>query len=504
MSKYLPGHLKRNLHRWINRKWYHQRFDGCLYFLGIISEAEIKDELRKRGTNDYVHYCFFEEGKADWYIEWGDIKRIYTLILKAGKKNPWISSDLIEAWQKDQYLFYQACLKVGKVDLTKLSNEELIKLHDQFLEITINKNSSSSTIDGFALGTDEMIAEKIRDVYEKSKLKETIRFAEVFSTLTAPVHLSFINEAEVALLKVAVAIRKDPVKKQQLLEEHQKKYFWIRNNYVDANILTVKDFESELEKLFSLDIDIKEEIEKIETTPKINKKKKKELMRKLKIDDELKLLIKISEDFTYWQDERKKSTFWTTHYFSLILKEICRRVKIPVEELKHLSAREVSDIFENKPDLRVLQERRKNSVFYWDTEGHECLFGKEADAVKKAILGSISLSQIDDFRGLTASMGKATGRVKVVKSAKEIGKVQPGDILVAVMTRPDYVPAMKKAAAIVTDEGGVTCHAAIVSRELGIPCIIGTKIATSILKDGMQIEVNANHSWIRILKGNKS
>ena len=114
-------------------------------------------------------------------------------------------------------------------------------------------------------------------------------------------------------------------------------------------------------------------------------------------------------------------------------------------------------------------------------------------------IGEQSILEVHDFRGLTASMGKAIGVVKVVKSVTEMGKVQQGDILVAVMTRPDYVPAMKKAAAIVTDEGGVTCHAAIVSRELGVPCIIGTKIATKILKDGMKVEVNANHGVVRII-----
>lgn len=85
-------------------------------------------------------------------------------------------------------------------------------------------------------------------------------------------------------------------------------------------------------------------------------------------------------------------------------------------------------------------------------------------------------------------------------SVKEIDKVKTGDILVAVMTRPDYIMGIKKAAAIVTDEGGITCHAAIISRELGIPCIIGTKIGTKILKDGDLIEVNANHGWVRKVK----
>jgi phosphohistidine swiveling domain-containing protein len=252
--------------------------------------------------------------------------------------------------------------------------------------------------------------------------------------------------------------------------------------------------------MFSLNINIEDEIKKIRDTSKLNKKKKKEFMDLLKIDDDLKLLIKVSEDFTYWQDERKKSTLWTTHYFSLILNEISKRTDIPADELKYMTPREVSKIFENKPTREVLQQRKENGVFYWDKEGHEALYGKDADEIKNKILGSTDLSDVDDFRGLTASMGKATGRVKILKSVKEINKIEKGDILVAVMTRPDYVPAMKKAAAIVTDEGGVTSHAAIVSRELGIPCIIGTKIATKVLKDGMLVEVNANHSWVKIIK----
>ena len=68
------------------------------------------------------------------------------------------------------------------------------------------------------------------------------------------------------------------------------------------------------------------------------------------------------------------------------------------------------------------------------------------------------------------------------------------------MTRPEFVQAMKKAVAVVTDEGGITCHAAIVSRELNIPCIIGTKIATQVLNNGDLVEVNANHGIVKILK----
>ena len=95
--------------------------------------------------------------------------------------------------------------------------------------------------------------------------------------------------------------------------------------------------------------------------------------------------------------------------------------------------------------------------------------------------------------GAPASPGIATGPVRLVFDASHIDKVKDGDILVAVMTTPDFVPAMKRAAAIVTDRGGRTAHAAIVSRELGIPCVVGTAQAMSTLKDGQVITVDGSH-----------
>lgn len=94
------------------------------------------------------------------------------------------------------------------------------------------------------------------------------------------------------------------------------------------------------------------------------------------------------------------------------------------------------------------------------------------------------------LRGTAASPGIGTGHVKILKSPKEISKVSQGDILVASMTSPDYVPAMKKASAIITDQGGLTSHAAIVSRELGVPCVVGTKDATTKLKENNVVTVD--------------
>jgi phosphohistidine swiveling domain-containing protein len=108
--------------------------------------------------------------------------------------------------------------------------------------------------------------------------------------------------------------------------------------------------------------------------------------------------------------------------------------------------------------------------------------------------------KFDILRGQVACRGKVEGTVRVILDPHDDKGFQQGDILVTSMTRPEFVQIMKKAGAVVTNEGGVTCHAAIVSRELNIPCVIGTKHATRILKDGDRVEVDAEKGVITILK----
>jgi len=100
------------------------------------------------------------------------------------------------------------------------------------------------------------------------------------------------------------------------------------------------------------------------------------------------------------------------------------------------------------------------------------------------------------LKGQGAAPGIASGKVVVIRDVKDTGSVKEGDILVTRMTNPDMVPAMRKVAAIVTDEGGLTCHAAIVSRELGTPAIVGTKTATQVLKTGQLITVDGEKGLI--------
>ncbi|MCQ2971985.1 MAG: phosphoenolpyruvate synthase, partial [archaeon] len=99
-------------------------------------------------------------------------------------------------------------------------------------------------------------------------------------------------------------------------------------------------------------------------------------------------------------------------------------------------------------------------------------------------------------KGLGASPGIATGLVKIVFEIDELDKIQEGEVMVTTMTTPDMVPAMKRASGIITDEGGVTCHASIISRELGIPCVVGTGDATSVLEDNQGVTLDGKKGLV--------
>ncbi len=105
--------------------------------------------------------------------------------------------------------------------------------------------------------------------------------------------------------------------------------------------------------------------------------------------------------------------------------------------------------------------------------------------------------------GNVAHMGKAVGKVRIVNTITALKKVEEGDILVSTTAKADLFPALKKASALVTDSGGIVCLAAIKARELKKPCIVGTRIATQVLKDGDLVEVDTEKGIINIIKKSK-
>ncbi len=498
MSK--RGALQQIIKQLSHREWYHQRFDGSPMFIYIIADAETRTEARKpKGTEARVRVCFFESEKADWYLDMADVQRGADAMIQKAKQDTVcrLSTRLIQKWKKDEYTFEKLFEQSKKIALHDLSDRALYAWYKKTYTAAVRRLTSSSVIDHFALGTDRYVADLIKK--EAGPFHRESEFTEIFSTATAPVHQSFINEAEIALMKIALLPKRQQPK---ALEKYQRNYFWIHNNYTSAHILSVDDLAKEVtEWAKSSKSDLKKKITFLQGTPSRNTAKKKKLFSRYHFSSELRSLLKISEDFTRWQDERKRATYFNIHIGSGILTEMAERRSTDSTLTKYVLPTEVEGWFlRGRIQVSVLQERKKGCAFVVSKIGCELLTGRDAVVLRQALLPRKDQEEISDFRGLSASTGRVSGTVRIVRSVTEVGKVKKGDILVAVMTRPDYIMGIKKAAAIVTNEGGITCHAAIVSRELGIPCVIATKIATEVLHDGDIVDVNANHGVVKITK----
>ncbi len=157
--------------------------------------------------------------------------------------------------------------------------------------------------------------------------------------------------------------------------------------------------------------------------------------------------------------------------------------KISDEEIISLAdlGRRIEDLYQFPQDIEWAKQ--ENQIFIVQTRPITTLKVKPIEVLPKIKAKPILI-------GVAASPGIAVGLVRIVTDASQLDRVIKGDVLVAEMTTPDFVPAMKRAVAIVTDRGGRTAHAAIVSRELGIPCVVGTAVATKILSDGQEITVD--------------
>ena len=302
------------------RQWYHQRFDGAPLYLFAVGDAEVKRESREpAGTGAKVRVCFFEDGKADWYLDMADVLRGAETIIRLAKRDSQISRKLLRAWRRDEEKFQDFFDRFHTIFVRQLNDAALLALYHEYYELFINRFTSSAIIDHFALGTDEHIAKMIRD--EIGKVGKESDFTEIFSVATAPVHQSFINKAEMELLKIAIVHNpshppltlRGGENLEQALKRYQRKYSWVKNNYFDAHVLNATHFKKEIELWRKSGADLEVKYKQLRDTPRLNAQKKAALFKKYKFSRLLRTLLKISEDFTWWQDERKKSTFLNIH-----------------------------------------------------------------------------------------------------------------------------------------------------------------------------------------------
>ena len=313
-----------------------------------------------------------------------------------------------------------------------------------------------------------------------------------FTTLISPDQLSFskIYELEVAKVKLGES--------NLNIVDLVEKWYWVRNNYYIVDLVNESYIRNQLEKTTTTEA--KKTIAETGHFISNLKEKKNEVSERLSLNKETMNILNGLSSFVVLQDERKEIALKTT---SLMVRVINKLLEIYNydENNKHLvlSASLSNWFFELSKEQLLERSLVAFQGVYWPISG-DILIGVEAIKKNMELATDNKDDQSTEVKGQVAFRGKITGRVCVVMRDSDFPKFKEGDILVASMTRPEFVPLMKMASAFVTDEGGITCHAAIVARELKKPCIIGTKIATKVLKDGDLVEVDADNGIVKIIK----
>ncbi len=390
-------------------------------------------------------------------------------------------------------------------NLRHLTNSELLSHYNLFYKIFYDWWAASQVAECVSFGAEYLLSNVVDD--------------KTMSLITIPSEKSFSTIEEEKLMIIASHVQSNkklsklftcPTNKilsklnnfphiNKLLDEHTKKYYWIQNNYL-ATLYSGKEyFVARVKKLLDEKFIPEESLNIIDKKFKALVNERKKVINSLSLEPKYAKLIALVDYFTVFQDRRKAISIEGNYYLNEFLKELSRRTGISMDLLYFSTIYEFEPILNGTFDINELSKRKHGVVMVIEESGKLSLFtGKDYDCLYKQIFGLHDNLNITEFEGKRAEGGKVTGTAKVILDPRNAQHFSIGDILVTTMTSPEFLPLMKKALAIITDEGGITCHAAIVSRELGKPCVVGTKIATQVIKDGNIVDVNANHGLIRI------
>ncbi len=404
----------------------------------------------------------------------------------------------------------------------KLSKSELLEKYIAAYETFKRFMGLNMDIDSIDIYLEQKMQNKLKELLKSKTKFNQVEFNLKYSLLTTPTEMSFVNQEQIAIYKLAEKIISDNKMKelfdydiditlQRLKDDYPAiiielkrlvdNYWWTCISWNTLEEKTMKTFIKDIKKIMKENPNVNGEIQRLTKFVDKVKEDKDKLSKELRFDDEMNHYLDVFEHYALFHDWRKEGQMKSVVVMNKFLFEFSRLCDQKYTDLVWCWPWEIKEFVKSgKLDIDMIKKRQESYFVITSASGIEQHYGGDAIRRRKEELEA-DMGSIQDFKGNIASIGKVTGKVKVCFSATDaIKKIQKGEVLVTSMTTPEYVPAMKKAAAIVTDEGGVTCHAAIISRELKIPCIVGTNVATKVLKDGDLIEVNANHGAIKILK----
>lgn len=465
----IPFNPQGNIFRW-------GPIPGKFLYICTFVEVHYKQFPAKYGERWGETLELFRNGNILWLNDTDDLEAAGQRVFTKYMLTQSVREEIYTEWQQDLAAMLDVIKTIQETSLSAVPNAELGALWQKFIDTFIQFWITGSVPELGNYGSVKSLREQLQNFVPENKLNHALEI------LTAPEQMSFYQEEELALLKT------------NNLSKHQQEFFWLKNGYGGTEVLPV-EFFAERKKQLSESLE-----QEIINRLRDSKARKKELQAQFNLsEDVMNMALALSRGIE-WQDERKKYIFQIIHYLDLLVHEVARRFDYDFEELHNLWHYQVKEIIAGQ-DLREELRKRANGFgvrFFLECED---LYEKEVNEFWDLYATEKITTGIAEVEGIVASKGNGTtrGRIHILLDPHSVENFKDGEILVAPMTSPEYIFAMKKASAIITDTGGLTSHAAIVSRELGIPCLVNTKFATQIFKNQDLVEVSISKGTARIV-----
>ncbi len=289
---------------------------------------------------------------------------------------------------------------------------------------------------------------------------------------------------------------------QEALQSHLDEFAFVPARWFVGDGWTVEDLLIRLEALDWKE-DFNARITEITSVTVQETAETARIMDELSFTDDERLLIRLIKDIVYIRTFRTDMMNRSGYLVRPLLNAVADKFEITHDQIIQLSWWELEESFEtgSLPVSADTLDARKDFSWlcYIDNGRLEMYDGENAQKMVEQEGVVFELEERRELKGNIANRGVHEGVARVVLEAEDMESVQAGDVLVAIMTSPNLVPSMERAGAFVTDEGGITCHAAIISREMNKPCIIGTKDATRLIKNGDRVRVDGDLGVVTIL-----
>lgn len=390
-------------------------------------------------------------------------------------------------------------IKKLKNDSEKADVDKLLKIYHKFIKI---ENQF------YFYGYLDFIWDNILvDVLEKElKLigKSSGEISRLMRLFSLPGYPPPVVQEEIELMSIAAnKYKKGSRKLEESISEHAKKFGWMSVYNFGENQFTADYYFKKLKKLKSQKVDFNKEVQKMKNRFRSNESNFQMEINNFKKYKKVFILTNLLHNAPNLRDEREEYRDKIVIAGTGIYESISKKLKLPLNIIVNLTDREIIEgLKEDKSfNIKEIKSRMKKFAIYFENGNIEILTNNLTKIFAEKIKQK---SRQVNLKGIITQRGKVKGRVRLILGSSDLKNIKKGYILVTTMTKPNYIPAMGKAAAFITDEGGILCHAAIVSREMKKPCIVGTKVATQVLKDGDLVEVDAERGVVKIIRKAKT